>query len=184
MRVRRRIVTEPGLAWPASLRSICDSIQVRSKPRSASPSGASLSGGGIVCEPKRSAIMSNRAMSLIAGARAADASVARLSPPFAAAPLWQPMQCRASTGRMLTESSSVALTAAGTIPKKTSIRVRKSTGTALALWIGSTIRILLSQIAAVAHANASTVSAEAGPYFSGAIVKLARPWLTLRTAAE
>ena len=34
------------------------------------------------------------------------------------------------------------------------------------------------------HTNASAVSAGAGPYFSGAIVKLARPWLTLRTAAE
>jgi hypothetical protein len=32
--------------------------------------------------------------------------------------------------------------------------------------------------------NASAVSAGAGPYFSGAMVKLARPWLTLRTAAE
>ena len=32
--------------------------------------------------------------------------------------------------------------------------------------------------------NASAVSAGAGPYFRGAIVKLARPWLTLRTAAE
>jgi len=31
---------------------------------------------------------------------------------------------------------------------------------------------------------ASAVSAGAGPYLSGAIVKLARPWLTLRTAAE
>ena len=30
----------------------------------------------------------------------------------------------------------------------------------------------------------SAVSAGAGPYLSGAIVKLARPWLTLRTAAE
>ena len=34
------------------------------------------------------------------------------------------------------------------------------------------------------HTNASAVSAGAGPYFRGAIVKLARPWLTLRTAAE
>jgi len=34
------------------------------------------------------------------------------------------------------------------------------------------------------YTNASAVSAGAGPYFSGAIVKLARPWLTLRTAAE
>ena len=32
--------------------------------------------------------------------------------------------------------------------------------------------------------NASAVSGGAGPYRSGAIVKLARPWLTLRTAAE
>jgi hypothetical protein len=38
--------------------------------------------------------------------------------------------------------------------------------------------------AAVDHTNASAVSAGAGPYFSGAIVKLARPWLALRTAAE
>ena len=34
------------------------------------------------------------------------------------------------------------------------------------------------------YTNASAVSAGAGPYFSGAIVKLALPWLTLRTAAE
>jgi len=34
------------------------------------------------------------------------------------------------------------------------------------------------------HTKASAVSAGAGPYLSGAIVKLARPWLTLRTAAE
>lgn len=34
------------------------------------------------------------------------------------------------------------------------------------------------------YTNASAVSAGAGPYFRGAIVKLARPWLTLRTAAE
>ncbi len=34
------------------------------------------------------------------------------------------------------------------------------------------------------YTNASAVSAGAGPYFSGAIVKLARPWLTLRTAFE
>jgi hypothetical protein len=34
------------------------------------------------------------------------------------------------------------------------------------------------------YTKASAVSAGAGPYFSGAIVKLARPWLTLRTAAE
>ena len=30
----------------------------------------------------------------------------------------------------------------------------------------------------------SAVSAVAGPYLSGDMVKLARPWLTLRTAAE
>jgi hypothetical protein len=34
------------------------------------------------------------------------------------------------------------------------------------------------------YTKASAVSAGAGPYFNGAIVKLARPWLTLRTAAE
>ena len=34
------------------------------------------------------------------------------------------------------------------------------------------------------YTKASAVSAGAGPYFRGAIVKLARPWLTLRTAAE
>ena len=34
------------------------------------------------------------------------------------------------------------------------------------------------------HMKASAVSAGAGPYFSGAIVKLARPWLALRMAAE
>ena len=34
------------------------------------------------------------------------------------------------------------------------------------------------------YTKASAVSAGAGPYLSGAIVKLARPWLTLRTAAE
>ena len=32
--------------------------------------------------------------------------------------------------------------------------------------------------------KASAVSAGAGPYRSGCIVKLARPWLALRTAAE
>jgi hypothetical protein len=32
--------------------------------------------------------------------------------------------------------------------------------------------------------NASAVSGGAAPYLSGAMVKLARPWLTLRTAAE
>jgi hypothetical protein len=32
--------------------------------------------------------------------------------------------------------------------------------------------------------KASAASVDAGPYLSGAIVKLARPWLTLRTAAE
>ena len=34
------------------------------------------------------------------------------------------------------------------------------------------------------YTNASAISAGAGPYLSGAMVKLARPWLTLRTAAE
>jgi hypothetical protein len=37
---------------------------------------------------------------------------------------------------------------------------------------------------ALPYRYASAVSAGAGPYLSGAIVKLARPWLTLRTAAE
>jgi len=43
---------------------------------------------------------------------------------------------------------------------------------------------LREHLAPAAHTKASAVSAEAGPYLSGAIVKLARPWLTLRTAAE
>ncbi len=51
----------------------------------------------------------------------------------------------------------------------------------------TSVRGFLSNVAVPFHpiqTNASAVSAGAGPYFKGAIVKLARPWLTLRTAAE
>ena len=41
-----------------------------------------------------------------------------------------------------------------------------------------------SRLRPLLYTKFSAVSAVAGPYFSGDIVKLARPWLTLRTAAE
>lgn len=112
-RVSRRMPTVPGSHTSPTLRSIRASSQATSRPRSASASGGSASGGGIVWARTRSVIRSSVGRSASAATAAFGPVGTSTSPLSAVVPAWHSPQCVASSR----SASSAAAPAAGLVSR-------------------------------------------------------------------